>query len=140
MKAILALFSVLALSSCATIDRQSKSQLVGDWRYSDQNQSCHYSFRPDGSFSGEVTRRKKLVLKFTGRWTIEGSALNYVYLTEAFGRIPPETTDRDQLLEVKKDSFLIQAANGDRRRYVRVNYGGPRGGMGKPCLILILRR
>ena len=121
MKAILALFPLLALSSCAIIDRQTKSQLVGDWRYSDQNQSCHYSFRSDASFSSEVTRRKKLILKFTGRWKIEGSALNYVYLTEAFGRIPRGTTDRDQLLEVKKDSFLIQAANGDRRRDVRVN-------------------
>src|SRR5436190_23247985 len=120
MKAILALFSFLALSSCPTIDRQSKSQLVGDWRYSDQIQSCHYSFRPDGSFSGEVTRRNKLVLKFTGRWKIDGGALNYVYLTEAFGRIPRGTTDRDQLLEMKKDSFLIRAANGDRRRYLRV--------------------
>src|SRR2546421_7026233 len=121
MKAILALFSLLALSSCATVDRQSKSQLVGDWRYSDQTQSCHYSFRPDGSFSGEVTRRKKLVLKFTGRWKIDGRALNYIYLTEAFGRIPRGTADQDQLLELKKDSFLIQAANGDRRRYLRVN-------------------
>lgn len=121
MKAILALFSLLALSSCATVERPSKSQLVGDWRYSDQNQSCHYSFRPDGSFSGEVTRSRKLVLKFAGRWKIEGSALNYVYLSEAFGRIPPGATDQDQLLEVKKDSFLIQAANGDRRRYRRVN-------------------
>ena len=121
MKAILALFSLLALSSCVIIDRQSKSQLLGDWRYSDRSQSCHYSFRPDGSFSGEVTRRRRLVLKFTGRWKIEGNALNYVYLTEAFGRIPGGTTDRDQLLEVKKDSFLIQAANGERRRYLRVN-------------------
>ena len=121
MKAILALFSLLALSSCATVDRQSKSQLVGDWRYSDQTQSCRYSFRRDGSFSGEVRRGKELVLKFTGRWKIHDRALNYVYLTEAFGRIPRGTTDRDQLLEVKKDSFLIEAANGDRRRYLRVN-------------------
>ncbi|MFN2622154.1 MAG: hypothetical protein ABR611_04840 [Chthoniobacterales bacterium] len=120
MKAILALFSLLALSSCVTIDRQSKSQLVGDWRYSDETQSCHYSFRPDGSFSGEVARHKRLVLKFTGRWKIESGVLNYVYLTEAFGRIPRGTTDRDQLLEMKRDSFLIQAANGDRRRYLRV--------------------
>ena len=120
MKAILALFSVLALSSCATSDRLSKSPLVGDWRYSDDNQSCHYSFKPDGSFSGEVTRSAKLVLKFTGRWKLEGSALNYVYLSEAFGRIPRGATDRDQLLELKRDSFLIQAANGDRRRYLRV--------------------
>jgi hypothetical protein len=121
MKAILALFFLLALSSCATIGRQNKSQLVGDWRYTDQNQSCHYSFRPDGSFSGEVTRSKKLILKFTGRWKIEGRTLNYVYLSEAFGRIPHGATDQDQLLEVRKDSFLIQAANGDRRRYRRVH-------------------
>jgi hypothetical protein len=120
MKAILALFSLLALSSCATVDTQKKSELVGDWRYSDQTQSCHYSFKPDGSFSGEVKHGKRLVLKFTGRWKIKGSALNYVYLTEAFGRIPRRTTDQDQLLELKKDSFLIQAANGERRRYVRV--------------------
>jgi hypothetical protein len=120
MKTILALFWLLAFSSCATVDRQTKSQLVGDWRYSDAIQSCHYSFKPDGSFSGEVTRHAKPVLKFAGRWKIEGDALNYVYLREAFGRIPPGTTDRDQLLDVKDDSFLIRAANGDRRRYVRV--------------------
>ena len=120
MKTILALFSLLAFSSCATVDHQRKSQLVGNWRYSDATQSCHYSFGPDGSFSGEVTRHAKPVLKFAGRWKIEGNALNYVYLREAFGRIPPGTTDRDQLLEVKNDSFLIRAANGDRRRYLRV--------------------
>ena len=120
MKAILALFLFATLSACATTRTQSKTPLVGDWRYSDETQSCHYSFKPDGSFSGEVSRGKKLVLKFTGRWNVDGSALHYVYLTEAFGRIPRGTTDRDQLLEVKKDSFLIQAANGDRRRYVRV--------------------
>lgn len=121
MKTILALLSILAFCSCVTVEKQSKSQLVGDWRYSDDTQSCHYSFKPDGSFSGEVTRRAKMVLKFTGRWRIEGDALNYVYLSEAFGRIPPGTVDRDQLLELKSDSFLIRAANGDRRRYLRIH-------------------
>lgn len=120
MKTILALFSLLAFSSCATVDRQTKSQLIGDWQYSDASQSCHYSFKPDGLFSGEVTRHSRPVLKFAGRWKIEGNALNYVYLREAFGRIPPGTTDTDILLEVKNDSFLIRAANGDRRRYLRV--------------------
>ena len=121
MKAILALFSLLAIGfgSCTTTGFQARSKLVGDWRYSDETQGCHYSFKPDGSFSGEVTRRGTLVLKFTGRWRVEGDALLYVYLSEAFGRIPPGTTDRDQLLELKKDWFVIQAANGERRRYRR---------------------
>jgi hypothetical protein len=119
MKAILALFSFLAIASCTTVGFQARSKLIGDWRYSDKTQSCHYSFKPDGSFSGEVTDRGKLVLRFTGRWKIEDDALLYVYLSEALGRIPAGTTDRDQLLEVKKDWFVIQAANGDRRRYLR---------------------
>ena len=120
MKTILALFSLLAFSSCATVDRPKKSDLVGDWRYSDSTQNCHYSFKPDGSFSGEVTRHAKPVLKFVGEWNIEGNALHYVYVREAFGRIPPGATDRDKLLEVKKDSFLIEATNGERRRYLRI--------------------
>ena len=120
MKAFLALFSLLAIASCTTVGFQARSKLVGDWRYSDEAQSCHYSFKRDGSFSGEVTGRGKLVLKFSGRWMINGDAISYVYLKEAFGRIPRGTTDRDQLLEVNKDSFLIQAANGERRRYLRI--------------------
>jgi hypothetical protein len=119
MKAVLALFLLLAIASCTTIGVQARSKLVGNWRYSDEIQGCRYSFKPDGSFSGEVTRRGKLVLKFTGRWRVEGAALLYVYVSEAFGRIPPGTTDRDQLLDVEKDSFVIQAANGERRRYRR---------------------
>jgi len=119
MKAVLALFSLLAIASCATIGSRTGSKLVGDWRYSDELQSCHYSFKPDGSFSGEVTRRGKLVLKFTGRWKVEKDAVLYVYLSETRGRIPPGATDRDQFLELKKDSFVIQAANGERRQYLR---------------------
>ena len=120
MKAILALFSLLAIASCAAPDLRGRSKLVGEWRYFDDTQSCRYSFKGDGSFSGEVARGKKLVLKFRGRWRVEGDALLYVYQSEAFGRIPPGTTDQDRLLELNKNSFLIQAANGDRRRYLRV--------------------
>jgi hypothetical protein len=119
MKAVLALFLLLAIASCTTIGFPVGPKLVGDWRYSDELQSCRYSFRSDGSFSGGVTRGGKLVLKFVGRWRVERNAVLYVYLSEAQGRIPPGTTDRDQLLELKKNSFLIQAANGERRRYLR---------------------
>ena len=49
----------------------------------------------------------------------KANALLYTYTSDAFGRIPAGTTDRDRLVEMKADSFLIQAANGDRRRYFR---------------------
>jgi hypothetical protein len=93
---------------------------VGDWRYADQIQSCQYSFKSDGSFTGSVKQRKKLVSKFTGRWSITDQTLHYRYLSDVLGSIPAGATDQDQLLEVKRDHFLIQAANGERRRYVRI--------------------
>jgi len=121
MKAFLAIISLLSLAACATLESPIRSQqLVGNWRYEDQVQSCRYSFKSDGSFTGEVKLRMKLISKFKGRWAVQGETLLYSYVSDALGRIPAGAIDRDQLLEIKKDSFIIQAANGDRRRYVRM--------------------
>jgi hypothetical protein len=121
MKAVFALISLLSLVACATVDSSSRGRpLVGSWRYTDQIQSCQYSFEGDGSFTGEVKLRKKLISKFKGRWSVRGQTLLYSYLSDALGRIPAGATDRDQLLEIRKDSFVIQAANGERRRYMRM--------------------
>ncbi|PYJ89162.1 MAG: hypothetical protein DME70_02675 [Verrucomicrobia bacterium] len=120
MKSVLALFFVLSIVSCASVERGTRTELVGHWRYMDKKQSCDYSFKRDGSFTGEVRQHARLVSKFTGRWTVRHQVLLYTYISDAFGRIPSGATDRDQLLEVNEDSFLIQAANGDRRRYRRV--------------------
>jgi len=121
MKAVLTFISLLSLAACATLESPSRSgQLVGNWRYADHVQSCRYSFQSDGSFTGEVKLRAKLVSKFKGRWAVQGETLLYSYMSDALGRIPAGAIDRDDLLEIKKNSFVIQAANGDRRRYVRM--------------------
>lgn len=120
MKSVLAALFLLSFAACAAVERQSRAELVGHWRYADSTQSCDYSFKPDGSFTGQVRQRARIVSNFTGRWTVRGNALHYTYVSDVFGRIPPGATDRDQLLEIKRDSFLIQAANGEQRRYRRV--------------------
>ena len=120
MKAVLALILVAMLPGCATLDPQSRAPFVGDWLYADQVQSCRYSFRADGTFHGQVRQNAATVSRFTGRWTVKGDALLYTYLSDAFGRIPVGATDRDQVLEVSRDSFFIRAANGERRRYRRI--------------------
>jgi hypothetical protein len=121
MKAFLTFISLLSLTACATLESPSRSrQLVGNWRYADEVQSCRYSFESDGSFTGEVKLRTKLISKFKGRWSVQGETLLYSYVSDALSRIPAGAMDRDQLLEIKKDSFVIQAANGDRRRYMRM--------------------
>ena len=120
MKPVFAALLLFAMGACTTVERQSRAQLVGHWRYADQQQSCDYSFQPDGSFTGQVKFRTKVVSKFNGRWRLLESALFYTYLSDSLGRIPAGTTDRDQILEIRPQSFLIQAANGEQRRYQRV--------------------
>lgn len=121
MKTVLVFISLLVIVACANVESSGLAgQLVGNWRYADQVQSCRYSFKSDGSFTGEVRHSAKLVSKFTGRWSVNGQNLLYKYLSDSLGSIPPGATDRDQLLEVKRDFFEIQAANGERRRYVRL--------------------
>jgi len=119
MKIALALISCL-LASCASFPSASRNSLVGEWRYADDIQSCHYAFKKDGNFTGEVSHRARIVSRFRGRWAVKGDVLFYNYISDAFGRIPAGARDQDKLLSVKSDSFLIEAADGNRRRYLRI--------------------
>lgn len=119
MKAAFALLCCL-MASCAGLRSPAASGLVGEWRYADKIQSCLYVFRRDGSFSGEVIYRSKLISKFTGRWSIDGDNLLYAYTGDLLDRIPAGATDRDRLLSVQRDFFLIEAADGSKRKYLRV--------------------
>lgn len=119
MKAVSALASLLMIS-CATVHPNPAKILVGEWRYADQIQACHYVFTPDHTFKGEVVYRGRIISKFKGRWSIEGDALHYTYLSDELGRIPVGATDRDKLLNVEPGSFVIEALDGKRRKYVRI--------------------
>lgn len=119
MKIALILISCL-LTSCASLPSDGSNSLLGEWRYADKIQSCRYHFKKDGRFTGEVRSRAKLVSKFAGTWDVQGDRLLYTYISDELGRIPAGATDRDKLLSVKKDSFLIEAADGSRRWYSRI--------------------
>jgi hypothetical protein len=120
MKAIFVL-SFALMTSCAFMQSSTERKLTGEWRYTDQIQSCHYVFQSNGAFSGEVIYHRKLISKFTGHWSARDDILLYHYTSDALDRIPAGTMDRDQLLMVRKDFFVIQAANGRKRRYSRIN-------------------
>ena len=119
MKTILAL-TLCLMASCAGLRWNSPGSLVGEWRYADKIQSCHYVFDRDGTFKGEVVYHTKLISKFTGRWSVEGDALLYTYLGDALDRIPAGATDRDKLLSVHREFFIIEAADGSKRKYLRI--------------------
>ena len=119
MKAVLAL-TLWLMASCAGLQSSSPGSLVGEWRYADKIQSCHYVFNRDGSFKGEVVYHGKLISKFTGRWLVNGDTLLYTYISDVLDRIPAGATDRDKLLSVRREFFIIEAADGSRRKYLRI--------------------
>jgi len=118
MKIVTAL-TVFLLASCAGLPPAS-SRLVGEWRYADKIQACHYVFDRDGTFHGDVVYRGKTISKFTGRWSVKRDTLLYTYISDALNRIPAGATDRDRLLSVEKEFFIIEAADGSKRKYFRV--------------------
>ncbi len=119
MKAVFAL-TLCLMGSCAGLRSSSSSSLVGEWRYADKIQSCHYVFNRDSTFKGEVVYHAKLISKFTGRWSVEGNTLLYTYVSDTLDRIPAGATDRDKLLNVRSEFFVIEAADGSKRKYLRI--------------------
>jgi hypothetical protein len=119
MKTAFAL-TFLLLASCAGVRPTIQNRLAGEWQYADNIQSCHYVFKRDGTFSGDVTYHQKLISKFTGRWSVDGDTLLYRYTSDALKRIPVGSIDRDKLVTVQKDFFAIEAADGSKRRYARI--------------------
>jgi hypothetical protein len=119
MKAVLALLLCL-LASCAGLRSNAPSSLVGEWRYADRIQACRYVFNQDGSFEGDVVYRRKLISKFKGRWSVRDDVLLYKYVSDALHKIPAGATDRDKLLSVHGEFFIIEAADGSKRKYLRV--------------------
>jgi hypothetical protein len=119
MKTVLAL-TLCSLASCASWQSNSPSSLVGEWRYADEIKACHYIFNANGTFAGDVVYHGKTISKFTGRWSVEGDTLLYTYVSDALDKIPAGATDRDRLLDVHRDFFVIQAADGSKRKYLRI--------------------
>jgi hypothetical protein len=113
------IFFALGLCLLASCVSASKT-LVGEWRYADPMQSCHYVFNQDGSFNAEVTYQHKLLSQITGKWRVEGRNLLYQYISDARGTVPPGSIDRDKLLNIQPGFFEIEAADGSRRTYVRM--------------------
>jgi hypothetical protein len=97
--------------------------LVGRWRYADKNYSCTYSLRDDGSFDGEVRKESKLMGRFAGRWWISGDTIHYKYTGSSLKGVPVGTIDKDKLVEIEREHFVIVAFDGSRRTYERIGTG-----------------
>jgi hypothetical protein len=119
LKAVLALVALLG-ASCATLERSRESKLVGQWRTTNPRATVDYTFVKDGTFSGRVTSEGTIVANFTGKWSLTADEILYDYISDTVGTIAPGTRDRDKLLTIAADHFVIEARDGSRRKYLRI--------------------
>ena len=120
-RAIAPICVFLMLTGCASPKGTvAGDPLIGHWRYADKTSSADYTFSADGGFRGSVTRDGKVIWTYGGKWIHAGKVLSYVYTNSSADWAPPGTKDQDMLLEVDRRYYVIQAGDGSRRKYQRV--------------------
>jgi hypothetical protein len=123
LKSLLGL-GALILAACSTVGGNVESQkLVGRWRSTNERHVAEYAFFGDGTFTGFVATEGSMLSQFTGRWHLRGGSIQYDYTSDKMGRIPAGTKDRDKLIRVNRDYFVIEAADGGIREYKRIGGG-----------------
>ena len=118
-------FGAFLVASCSNVGQKAEAKLIGKWQTSDQRgNTANYEFLGNGTFSGSVRSYDgSIISQYTGRWRLRGGAILYQYTSDKKGRIRVGTKDRDKLLRVDPDYFMIEAADGSVRKYVRSGNG-----------------
>jgi hypothetical protein len=118
-------FGAFLVASCASVGEKAESKLIGGWHSIDRRgHTAELSFLGNGTFSGSVSGDDgSLISQFTGRWLLRDGAILYHYSSDKTGRIRVGTKDRDKLLKIERDYFVIEAADGSVRKYVRAKSG-----------------
>ncbi len=76
--------------------------------------------RADGSFSANVMEHGVTISRQIGTWAVEAADLVSVCTDDEFDLVGPGHEERDSLLEVAEDYFILRTRQGTRRRYKRV--------------------
>ena len=98
-------------------------KLLGRWRSTDDQHVAEYTFLANGTFTGFVASDDTVLSQFTGKWVLRNGSIQYEYKSDRKGQIRPGTKDRDKLVQLKQDHFVIQSADGHVRKYVRTGEG-----------------
>ena len=113
-------FAALLVVSCAAVEPTREKKLAGKWKTATARATAEYVFHENGTFTGRVTSAGVVVANFTGKWSLADDAILYEYISDTAGGIRPGTLDRDKLLRLERDYFVIEAGDGSRRKYERV--------------------
>jgi hypothetical protein len=118
----LLIIAALSLPFSILADDPHSDQLLGHWRYTNvsANRVDDITFAADGTYTGRILQDGKLFWEFAGKWSLRGNTLSYEYTRSSLRRLPVGLKDRDRLLEVTKDYYVIQTLDDSKRRWLRV--------------------
>lgn len=110
----------LSLIVTFAVARTNKNQFIGHWRYVNESIINDLIFSDHGTFAGTITDDGKITFRFAGTWSLDGETLSYKYTESTLERIPVGTTDRDKLIEITDQHFVVEVGNGARQKYSRI--------------------
>jgi len=111
---------LMLATSLASADSSNRDRLIGHWRHVNEEKIADIIFNRDGTYSGHVAHKGAVVWEFAGKWSVAGKVLTCEYTRSSCENIPAGTRDQDKLLELAKNYYLIEAMDGMRRTYSRV--------------------
>jgi hypothetical protein len=111
---------LMLATSFALADSPNCDGLIGHWRHVNEEKIADIIFNRDGTYSGHVAHKGAVVWEFAGKWSVADEVLTCEYTRSSCENIPAGTTDHDKLLELAKNYYLIEARDGMRRAYSRV--------------------
>ena len=112
-----AVFSVFfSLAEAAGVDQR----LLGRWVCDVGEVTVEMTFLPNGLFKGRLIGHGGVSFAGEGKWSVEGNRLFYLYTKYSIPRNQESKPDVDILIEVGDGFFVVQAHDGQRRRYTRV--------------------
>lgn len=107
------------LASAAEISALS---LIGRWKHVESPQTMsELVFREDGTFSGSTVKDGAAYTGYEGKWLIRGASLYYLYTKVSSPYIKPGQKDKDTILEIGRDYFVLKLHDGRTSRYERIS-------------------
>jgi hypothetical protein len=99
----------------------TSGQLVGSWRVRQGAYVCDWVLKSDGTFVADVAEHGITISHVIGGWVIEGTELVSTSTKDEFDLVRPGHQERDVLLVISADYFVLRTRQGIRRKYERIH-------------------
>src|SRR6266849_3073888 len=118
---LLVLAVLLVLAPIARSEGYGRdARLIGHWQYVENAELIsEMTFREDGTFDARVMKKGNVDVSVEGKWLTRGKFLYYLYTKISPPRVPVGRRDKDTIVEIEKDYFVLVSVDHRVRKYVK---------------------